>query len=328
MIDNPSGEETEEEKRRRLAMEEASSPVPEDVPDYGSLMEDGGEGEVIQAPRIQGIESPETADVFQQYKDWQSRMPTRESTEPSTKRKIFAGLAGFLGALGSPEAGGRITSGILEGPRRRAMSDWEAEGASLGKVGEFAQNVSETRQKRESDVLGYEGTEKRVEATLEGVKQRRDAEDTRHRDRLAGMTEDSEKRKEVARHNKAVEGIANEANRIREISAGASKTSAEAYAKKGVAGGKNPLLSPAYRQAVMDAIGQMKAENPDVGKWFIQNPRNPSQIVPRPGIKLSPPDADRFRAFLEDARKRAKENLDIEDEDGVEDYNPLRQEVP
>jgi len=327
----PTGYETEEERRRRLQQAELDAQM-DDVPDLFAEEEEASD--VVQAPQFSGTESPETANVFQQYKDWMARRPNREDTEPSTGRQILAGLAGFLSGIGDPQAGGRVTSGILEGPRRRAMEDWEGEGKAIGEVGKFGQDISETRRKREADVMGYEGTQGRIEAQRSAIEQRREAEDLRHEDRMDALTEDGARRKETGRHNKELEKLADEANRIRAIEAGARKTSAGAYAsrvgalnKKGEADGKP--LPPHYRQAVMDSIGEMMAEYPDASKWFIRDPRNKSVVVPRPGLKLSPPDAARFRAFLEDAKTRAKKNLGIsENEDDVDEYDPLRQELP
>lgn len=320
------GTETEEERLRRLRQAELDAPM-EDVPDMFSQEEEAPE--VVQAPTFRGTESPETADIYQQYRDWMSRRPTREQTDPSTGRQLLASFIGLLGGLSNPEAGGQITAGILEGPRRRAMEDWEGEGKAIGEVGKFGQDIAETRRKREGDVLGYEGVQARVEAQRSAIGQRREAENLRHADRMAGLTEDSEKRKEVGRHNKELERIAGDANAIRRIEAGARVTSANAYASRvGKLEGKNPLLTPAYRQAVMDSIGEMMVEYPGADEWFTRNPTNPSQIVPKPGLQLSPPDAARFRGFLEDAKVRAKKRLNIQEEDDVDEYNPLRQELP
>jgi len=334
-ISPEGGPETEEERRRRIQQAALEAPA-EEVQDYSFLEDQPPEREVIQAPTFQGTESPETADVFQQYKDWMGRRPTRESEEykPSTKRTILSGLAGFLSGLGDPSMGGKVTEALLYNKYNRAKEDWTEEGKTLGEVGKFGQDIAETRRKRESDVLGYEGTQGRIEAQRSGIEQRKEAENLRHQDRMANATEDSERRKETIRHNKEVEKIAGEANRIRTIEAGARKTSAEAYAGRvkqlGETGAAGKPLPPHYRQAVMDALGQMMAEYPDAKDWFVRDPRNKDKVYPKPGLKLSPPDADRFRAFLEDAKVRAKKNLNIQDtsEEDVEDYNPLRQEVP
>jgi hypothetical protein len=300
----------------------------EDVSDLELFSEEEQGPQVLHAPIITGTEAPETAGLLEQYRDWASRRPSREATDPSTGRKIVAGALGFLGGLVNPAAGGAITSGILEGPRRRAMKDWEEEGKALGTVGEFAQNVSETRRKREGDVLGWEGVQSRVEAQRAAIGQRKEAENLRHQDRMANITEDSNRRKEIERHNKELERIATEMNRIRAIEAKARKTSAEAYSSRvgALNERKGEKPNPAhYRAAIRDAISEMLPEYPDFQSYFVRHPST-KEVMVKPGLRLSPVDAQRFRAFLEDAKERAKRTYNLDDD--VEDLNPFREEIP
>lgn len=336
------GYDPNEEERQRM-MAEASAPVSSPADDVAELqLLEGqpqppteGAGPVINAPQVRGAASPELSAIFRQYQDWMGRRPTRESVKPSTGRRIAAGLAGFLVGLKDPRLGIQLSSGIANQPYDQAMEQWQGEGKALGEVGKFGQDIEETKRKREATATGFEETRQRIDATMKGVEQRRDAENQRHQDRLAGITDDNLRRAEIARHNKALEGLAREANKIRGQEAAARTTTANAYAERvGQLGEdvKQPKPLPAhYRAAVMDSIGEMLVKYPDYSKYFIRDPRNKSIIMPKPGMNLAPVDAQRLMAFLADAKKNARLNLGMPPEGGpndVEDYNPLRQEVP
>jgi len=330
------GPETEEERRRRIQQAALDEAPVEDVPEPLPIEEE--EPDVIQAPQILGTESPETSDVMSQYKDWMGRRPIQESEEykPSTGRKIASGLLGFLSGLGNPEAGGRVTEALLNDKYNRAKGNWEEEGKALGEVGKFSQGVSETRRKRESGILGFEGTQARVEATRSGIEQRKSAETTRHQDRMANLTSENERAAEVKRHNKELEVISKERNRISGVEAGARTTSANAYASRvenlnerpDAGTGKEPPYN-AKQQALHDSIGEMLAEYPDAEQWFARSPKDKSKLYLKPGLKLSPVDAQRLRAFLKDAEARSKKKLGSDQgPDPVDDYNPLRMDIP
>jgi len=343
MLDD-SGE-TEDEKRRRLEREAQMAVLdmpaeefPEDnMEDVADLMmseDDRVDHDlpVVESPQFIGTDDPRTAEMLRLQEDWMARRPKREDYEPSTKRSILASLAGLAGGLADPKLGGEITTGILEGPRNRANREWAEEGKALGEVSAYAQNVSETRRKREGSLLTHESAQDRVEVQRSALTQRKEAEDLRHRDRMAILKDDTAsdgaRRQETARHNKEVEKIAVESNRIRSIEAAARTTSTNAYKSRVdvLNKGQDKAYPSHYRQAVMDSLGEMMTEYPDAAKWFTRNPKNPNQVVPRAGLQLSPPDAARFRAFLEDAKARAKKNMGMDEE--VDPYNPLREDIP
>lgn len=329
LIQRPSGLENEEERRRRQESDMLmAQPVAEDVPDLTSFQP---EPEVIQAPRILGTQDQTMQDILQQKREWAGRMPTYDQNKPSTKRQILGGLAGFLTALANPQAGAAVTEGIIRGPYRRKVGEWEREGKAIGEVGALGQDISATQQRRESDILGYEGTQGKIETQRSAIEQRREAENLRHEDRMGQLTADSDKRKETARHNKVIESLAGESNRIRTIEAGARKTSAEAYSRSVDARekpGAKPL-PPQYRQAVMDAMGEMLAADPYAQQWFTRDPKNKDQIIVKPGLQITEPaDLQRFKTFLERAKARGRRAIYPEEETDVQEYNPLRQEVP
>lgn len=341
--------ETEEERRRRLGLDTLNAPDEVNVEDLIPF-EAEPDPRVLALPEFSGTTAaPETADVLSQYKNWMTSRPRREDYEPGTGRKIAAGLLGFVSGLtGNPAAGAATTAGILEGPRLKAMRQWKEQGEGIGDVAKFAQDVAETRRKRESDIMSFEGVQGRIEAQRSAIQQRTEAENLRHKDRMASLEEDGARRKEVTRHNKALEGLAKESNSIRATEAAARTTSANAYAKHVAESGatKEKPLPAYFRQTVMDEIGQMLAEYPDYKKYFKRNPKKPDEfIVTNPdgggffgigGSKtMAPADADRLRAFIEDAKVRAKRTLriPIEGEVGnvmepVDEYGPFRSDIP
>ena len=329
-----SPEEEEEERRRREGMfapaggDEAEAmltsgapPVeapPEGVEDYG----------VVQAPEIRGMEPSPTAAHAEQYKEWMSRMPTREETEPSTKRKILGGLAGFLAGMGGGAGmAERTTSGILEGPRRRAMSDWQEEGAALKDVGTYVTTAAETERKGRGDVMRLEGINRRVTAARESIAQRETAENQRHADREAAQLTDSEKAAETQEHNDAMEAIAQERNRIDEIFSSAATSRAESAAitaERGPAptklGGYTDLSN-----AMMDSLKEMMAIYPGMTKFF--RTIGDRDVVLKKGLDLSAdgPDQAELDGYLKDAKEPARKRLESLQRDDVEPF--LRQGV-
>jgi hypothetical protein len=278
-----------------------------------------------------------TEDALQSYKDWASRRPTTEQYKPSLGRKILAGLAGVLaGAGGGPAAAVKMQQAIIGNKYRNAMVDWETEGKALEPIGELSKSIENVGQRRETSKLAHETGMARVGATMEGVKQRSDTEAIRHSDRMAELMSkegsDAERRAEVSRHNKAVEAIARETNQIRKTDAETRRKTSEAYSsrvdalnKGGGKGKKGSPLPSHYRKAVQDTTNEVLAtQRPEMRKYFRQGPSG--EIFLRPGQKLQPEEAQKLQAFLDDMRKKAKERLDIED-DNIEEYSPLRGDI-
>ena len=312
-----SPEEEEEERRRREGMfapapggEEVGAllapEAPVEAPPEGGV-EDFG---VVQAPEIRGMPPSPTAGVSAQYQDWMSRRPEREDTDPSTGRKILGGVAGFLAGLGGgPAAAQQVTSGILEGPRNRAMTDWKEEGEALKDVGTYTTAAAESERKGRSDVMRLEGINRRVTAARESIAQRESAEQSRHSDREAADLTDNERLAETKEHNDALEKIAKEKNEIDRIFGAAATSRAESAATEagkpptpGKLGGYTDLSN-----AMMDSLKEMMAIYPGMAKYF--RAVGDRDVVLQKKSFDDPLDQRELRGFLEDAKKRARDKL-------------------
>ena len=331
----PALDEEEEERRRREGMftpapggEEVGAMLAPEAPPVEGVggVEDFG---VIQAPEIRGMGPSPTADVGKQYQDWMSRMPTREETEPSTGRKIAGGIAGFLAGLGGGAGmAERTTSGILEGPRRRAMSDWQDEGAALKDVGTYTTTAAETERKGTADVMRLEGINRRVTAARESIEQRKTAEDQRHSDREAAQRTDQEVADDNRRHDKEMESIAQEGNRIDEIFGAAATSRAESAAitaERGPAPSKPSKLG-SYTDldnAIRDLRIKYMSEHQEImGRYYDENGDVMVQTE-----SLDTAERNEFNAIEDRIEREAKRVLGSLWDD-VDEFPTRRQEMP
>ncbi len=332
------GGETEEERLRRLGMLQELNAPAQPIPEVQALdAAEPPEPRVLMAPRIVGEESPATG-VLDQYQQWLSERPTREENRPGTGRKIAAGLVGFLAGLSNPQAGYAVTSNILNKKYNEAVEDWQQRGKALGDVGKLAQDISETGRKRASDVMSFMTAEERVEAAKAAIKQREEAEKTRHEDRMASIKSETERASEVKRHNKEMEGLAGQRNAIDKTLAGARTTTANAYAQRvrdlGEGKGRDQKVGSYsdMTEALQDSLQEMEALYPEF-KTYFDSKESPSTGIKTftPKTGLSPADQARQTAMLEDAKKRARKKLEglWGGLGGVEDVPPgMRSEVP
>jgi hypothetical protein len=330
-------EETPEERRRRQE-QEALQEAPAETPDVQELLTPPSpkpEDDVMS--RIPPAEGGPTTEILNQYRQWLAERPSRTQYEAGTGRKILAGLVGFLGGLrGGPETAMKLTRSIVDDPYNEAVEDWQGRGKSLGDVGKLAQDISETQRKRSGDIMDFMSADERVKAAREAIKQRADAEDQRHNDRITSAKTEAERAAEVKRHNQEMEGIASTRNRIDQMDAEAHKTTAEAYksrvgALNTGAGTEKKIGSYSdMTEALNDSLQEMEAQYPDLEKYFDikDNPATGMKTyVPKTG--LAPVDQQRMEAMLADAQKRARKKLEgVWGLGDVEDVPGLKPEVP
>ena len=328
-------EEDPEEQRRRMQMDTLGAP-----PQDPTMFEpETPTTRVLPSVEVAGEGNRPMDQILSQYRDWLSQRPTREAYEPGTGRKIAAGLLGFLGGLQNPEAGYKITRGILDKPYDEAVEDWQQEGKGLGEVGKLAQDMSETGRKRASDVMSFMTAEERNAAARAATDQRERAENLRHADRVAAAKTNEDKAAEDERHNKAMEEIDQTRNSIAGRLAGAREKTADAYAQRvtdlGEGKGTQKKIGSYsdMNEALNDSLQEMEAQYPDLEKYFDikDNPQTGLKTyVPKTG--LAPVDQMRMEAMLKDAKARARKKLEglwgVEDLPDTEMPPGMRAEVP
>lgn len=334
------GGETEEDRLRRLAMQQELNASPEQpIPEVQALDEtEPPQPRVLMAPRIAGEETQPTAEIMKQYQQWLAERPVRDEYKAGTGRKIAAGLVGFLAGLrGGPETAMRVSHGIADRPYSEAVEDWQMRGKSIGDVGKLAQDVSETGRKRASDVMSFMTSEERVKAANAAITQRENAEKSRHEDRMASIKNESERGAEVKRHNTEMEKIAGQRNTIDRTLAGARTTTANAYAQRvkdlGEGKGKDQKIGSYtdMTEALQDSLQEMEALYPEF-KTYFDSKESPSTGLKTfvPKTLTNPADQARQTGMLEDAKKRARKKLEglWGGLGGVEDIPGMRSEVP
>jgi hypothetical protein len=254
--------------------------------------------------------------------DWLGRRPQRAQYEPSVGRKILAGFAGFLTGLQNPAQGAAVARGIKGNKYQEALEDWRTEGKAIGEVGELGQKMAETERKGAANKMTYD-------SAMEGIKQRRDAEAQRHKDRLSAATTDQEKAAEVVRHNKAQEASAKEQNAIDTRFAGAREKTAEAYAgrmnKLNERGQrvKSSDMDEAFWSSVEELITEMM---PEAESAVIRDPKTQQIIGWAPNLKLENEEmhskafgTNKFQILKDQAMKRARkklQGLELDEEPG------------
>ncbi len=219
----------------------------------------------------------------------------------------------------------RTTRGSIEGPRRRAMSDWEDEGEALKDVGTYTTTAAETERKGTADVLRYQGVQDRVAAARESIQQRITAENQRHTDREAAQMTDADKAEETSRHNKEMEAIAQENNRIDAIFGAAATSRAESAAIEAERG-PTPTKLGGYSDlsnAMMDSLKEMMAVYPEMAKYF--KTIGDRDVALQKGLDLDHQERAALENYLDEAKKRAREKLESLQGDNVEPF--MRQEV-
>lgn len=281
------------------------APPPPDEEDRTPPQSYGGGG---------GMASPE---IMKQYSDWLGQMPARKQYEPSTGRKILAGLVGFLGGLQSPEAGARITEGILDKPYNEAVGDWQLRGKAIGNVGELGQRFAETGRKRASDIMKHTEAGDRIKTAREAIGQRMTAENLRHSDRLAAAKNDAERNAARKEHEQALIKLKQESNSIDRMEAETHKATQQSYSSRVTAlnekdklgKGEKGVPYKTQQEAQMDSIIELLNEYPKMNKFFARDKDNPLNIYPKPGQDLSPEDMIDYRGFMNLVNKRVQQKL-------------------
>lgn len=202
--------------------------------------------------------------VFDQYLETLQNAPRREDFQPSTGRKILAGLAGAAtGFTSGAAAGSKAVQDITEAPFRNARRDFENELEPLEKGVGFEKAFGETLRKRTADRQGFGAKLARIESDytkakgqLEVAKQRAATAQDLARIKEAENNLDAEYQRQKIEIDRMNAG----SNRMR---AGAAQTSANArarnadiYAKQG---GARPRHVSVTEQLTAEAAGGKEA---------------------------------------------------------------------
>lgn len=95
----------------------------------------------------------QASEAYQQHE-----MPNEEDYQPSVWRRIAAGVAGGLTGLSNPEAGMKLSTGIVEAPYSKALKRYNVAEQKLGNAAKLEQDQNEMRSKFESDAIRLEET--------------------------------------------------------------------------------------------------------------------------------------------------------------------------
>jgi len=252
---------------------------------------------------------------FDEQDEWRGRRPDRNNPEykASTGRKILAALAGGLVGLTDPKSGMNMIGDVINAKYNAAHGDWTEEGKHLGDVGELLQKGAETKRKYRANDLTFE-------ASMAGIKQRREAEDLRHADRFREDLTDRERLEETNRHNQELEGIAGEENRISQQNANTRGKTADAYVSRtnelNKRGPKRPGVS-AQTDAYLNTADELFLENPDMERYFHRDPKSKLVMGLKASIgdDLSPEELLKLQNFIAKAKKKAELSYGFADVD-------------
>lgn len=225
-----------------------------DVPMFSSLMDDYNQGEdELQTP------------VFDRFMELAQNRPRREDYQPSTGRKVLAGIAGGLTGLTSGAAqGAKTVQDITEGPYRRAVEDYQTELEPIKQGVGFEKAFNETARKRLNDRQGYgvkiaklEGEYTKAKDQLKVALQRAATEKERNQIRQAEADVDRMYKEQKIKIERMNAGSAQMRANASMIGAGARMMNAQKYSEQG--NQPRPRHVPISEQLKAEAVGAKEA---------------------------------------------------------------------